>query len=433
MSQPIFTQSASQEERQVCELMASRKLSVDQCESTLLLTGIPTDSPYYSPPKSGKKGFFRSLYQAFQLSGRAEPVSSLPTPIVSNSSSSLSRVEVEDESHPLSETEDTSEPAPCVPQSCGNDDTAPAASEIDTPRSILASLVSYQLTLVLRVAKAFAWSSSPAPSEADDADEVKQELDDAATLVDQSSIRSPSRKVTLDLSSDYINVARREELFGSVISQDQDEREPVELLTPLQRAIQQAREHGYHLHMRAPLGPVTPTSPTSPVKTSPPGLQKYNLRSHQVGASDFYRKEASHRAAVAARNDNRQLLIGKKDWSPYEPPALIMPEEEIPRLRVVLSPRRFAVRLWKTEYRGPSDWIEIEEKGPRGGVAVFKRNSHLRHELDLSPPALHLEQVAPAPAYSESPTDEDVSFDMPMFVDQLMEKLTADKVSKALT
>lgn len=107
-----------------------------------------------------------------------------------------------------------------------------------------------------------------------------------------------------------------------------------------------------------------------------------------------------------------------------------MPEEEVPRLRVVLAPRRFAVRLWKTTCRGPSDWIEIEEKGPRGGVAVFKRNSHLRHELDLSPPALHLEQAAPAPAYSESPTDEDVSFDMPMFVDQLMEKLAVDKLAE---
>jgi len=110
---------------------------------------------------------------------------------------------------------------------------------------------------------------------------------------------------------------------------------------------------------------------------------RYTLRSHQVAAGDYFRKEATHRAAVAARNLNRHLLIKKADRSLYEPSGIIMPEYEITRLRVVQAPKRFPVRLWKREYRGPADWIEVEDRTPMGGPVIFKRDSHLRKELVL--------------------------------------------------
>jgi hypothetical protein len=86
---------------------------------------------------------------------------------------------------------------------------------------------------------------------------------------------------------------------------------------------------------------------------------------------------------VAARNLNRHLLIKKADRSLYEPSGIIMPEYEITRLRVVQAPKRFPVRLWKREYRGPADWIEVEDRTPMGGPVIFKRDSHLRKELVL--------------------------------------------------
>lgn len=110
---------------------------------------------------------------------------------------------------------------------------------------------------------------------------------------------------------------------------------------------------------------------------------KYCLRSHQVAAGDYFRKEAAHRAAVATRNYNisRGRLIPKEERHLHEPTGMIIPDYEISRLRVVFAPRKFPVRLWKTGNRGPEDWIEVEDRSPTGGLGLLKCNSHLRKEI----------------------------------------------------
>lgn len=341
--QSIFSATDAAEDRQICERMVSNNLDLAQRENILLLTGIPKDSPYYSPPAPKKRTFFQFIFHhALRFASRVESpriFPSLSSPVCQDSCLSQWEV-VPSGCDPLSSASHTCEP-------CTDTTVVPVASQ------------------------KLAYNSEP----------VEDELKMIAVV--PQTLQQPHHSHGIETSSGFVTPTLRAQVFGT----EQDDRsvhqEMTPLLTPLQRAISQAREHGYHLHPRQPL----PPSPKSSSQHSPPGLahlkHRYNLRSHQVAAGDYFRKEASHRAAVAVRNINRHLLIKKADRSLYEPSGIIMPEYELTRLRVVLAPKRFPVRLWKKEYRGPADWIEIEEKTPAGGPVIFKRDSHLRKELSL--------------------------------------------------
>ncbi|KAG8807487.1 hypothetical protein FRC17_004440, partial [Serendipita sp. 399] len=425
MASSIFASSSPQEDRQICERMAARNLSTSDCESILLLTGISTTSPYYSPP-SIRGGIFRYLKErAVRLISRIEKISpiSLTSPVNENIVSTTTvtpskRVPVLDDQHPLS--------PPISSEKIENIDASSSLLPAQAgPRTLFASLLSYQSTLAVCFASILP-SSEPEQSAfaqeqsalvpVEEYEEKRPTSFTANALVVGTPLR---RDAVLNQVTDYVTPRRKAQVFGNLVEESSlGEPEAVPLLTPLERAIAQARADGYHLHPRSPLLAHSPSSPV--LKLSPPGLvsvkQRYVLRSHQVAASDFFRKEASHRAAVATRNANRGILIGKKDWSMYEPSGLIMPDEEVTRLRVVLSPRRLPVRLWKIEYRGPQDCFEVEERNSTGGPAVFKRNSHLRVELDLTPPS------DPAPAYTPSPTSGEAPYAVFGTVEQAEEK-----------
>jgi hypothetical protein len=126
---------------------------------------------------------------------------------------------------------------------------------------------------------------------------------------------------------------------------------------------------------------------------------KYCLRSHQVAAGDYFRKEAAHRAAVAARNYNisRGKLIAKEERSLHEPTGMIIPDYEVTRLRVVFAPRKFPIRLWKSQHRGPEDWIEVEDRSCTGGLGLLKCNSHLRKEIVPEAPVEDIPILIPVP------------------------------------
>ncbi|KAG8785935.1 hypothetical protein FRC15_000426 [Serendipita sp. 397] len=437
MANSIFASLASQEDRQICELMAARNLGTSDCESILFLTGISATSPYYCPPSIRSRGLFRYLKErAMRLVSRIEkiPTISLVSPITENTApiTAPARVLVPDDQHPLSMST-ISEP---IEHSANEEPSSSSPPPQGAgPSTLFASLLSYQSTIAVRLANilslAQAQQTTPAQEQI-----TSLQVEESEEKVQPTSSVSPSRAtgkntiyraVELNQPTCYVTSHRRAHLFNdlSIDSDVQKSSEALPLLTPLERAIAQARADGYHLHPRTPLpafsslSPISPISPT--LKLSPPGLtnlkQRYVLRSHQISASDFFRKEASHRAAVATRNANRGLLIGKKDWSMYEPSGLVMPDEEVTRLRVVLCPRRLPVRLWKVEYRGPQDWFEVEERNCTGGPAVFKRNSHLRAELDLTPPS------DPAPAYTPSPTSGEAPCGLFTETEQVEEKI----------
>ncbi|KAG8853452.1 hypothetical protein FRB91_004898 [Serendipita sp. 411] len=446
MANSIFASLASQEDRQICELMAARNLGTSDCESILFLTGISATSPYYCPPSIRSRGLFRYLKErAMRLVSRIEkiPTISLVSPITENTApiTTPARVLVPDDQHPLSMST-ISEP---IEHSANEESSSSSPPPQGAgPSTLFASLLSYQSTIAIRLANILSLAQAQQTTPAQEQITSLQVEENEEKVQPMSSV-SPSRAtgkntiyraVELNQPTCYVTSHRRAHLFNdlSIDSDVQKSSEALPLLTPLERAIAQARADGYHLHPRTPLpafsslSPISPISPT--LKLSPPGLtnlkQRYVLRSHQISASDFFRKEASHRAAVATRNANRGLLIGKKDWSMYEPSGLVMPDEEVTRLRVVLCPRRLPVRLWKVEYRGPQDWFEVEERNCTGGPAVFKRNSHLRAELDLTPPS------DPAPAYTPSPTSGEAPCGLFTETEQVEEKTSSRTPFKTL-
>lgn len=358
MSQPIFVKVDTQEVTQICEVMKSRNLNRTQCETVLSLTGLPKDGPFFVPPPSpARRGIFSSIYYLSSLFRTSKsPAPAVIPSIPKASAASLSRETVAGDDHPLarsatllSSTSETSTFEERAPEEQVFTTTGRNRSHSES-------------TLV----------ENAAPSTNDAA--VSQ-LSGKACCSSVRALNAPSGFVT------------------PAMVEFETELKPI--LTPLQRAIAEARAHGYHLHPRQPLRSFTAppsSSPSSPTSghSAAPGLsphmkQRYVLRAHSIAAGDFFRKEASHRAAVAARNLNlskfREIPHEERHW--YEPSGVIMPEYEFTRLRVVLAPRRFAINHWKTENRGPEDWIEVEERNGRGGAAIFKRDSHLRKELEL--------------------------------------------------
>lgn len=390
---PTIFSATTVEEREICERMISKNLDLAQRENILLLTGVPKDSPFYSPPAPKKRSILQFIiHHALRFATRVENPPLFPSiSVPARQESCLSKPEVV--------------PSGCDPLSASTCEAATCALESPvsvTEETQVASpkVVPYQQALAQAVAL-LSWRK-PTPIACTDA------LETGPVVSLQTIDAQPRRIHSLSTSTGFVNSTIRSHIFASETDVVQQEMTP--LLTPLERAISQAREHGYHLHPRQPLSISTSTSPISPSQRSPPGLahlkNRYHLRSHQVAAGDYFRKEASHRAAVASRNLNRHQLIKKADRSLYEPSGIIMPDYEITRLRVVLAPKRFPVRLWKKEYRGPADWIEIEEKTPAGGPVIFKRDSHLRKELPL-----RLKRVAaqrslapPVPKKEQRPT-----------------------------
>ena len=376
--QSIFSTTNAAEDRQICEQMISKNMDVAQRENILFLTGVSHDSPYYSPPAPKKRSIIQFFIRhALKFATRVENPPSFPSisaPASVSQASCLSKTQVV--------------PSGCDPLStfvaststCDLSVESPAPTAVSTTQvsqTVTPTFVPYQLVLS-QAGKLFSWRK---PCVADAAPLDAAPLSSAPA---QRTTESYSRQLqNVNVSTGFVNSSLRSYLFDSEVETLVSEVEMTPLLTPLQRAISQAREHGYHLHPRQPLA----VSSSSPLQHSPPGLahlkHRYNLRSHQVAAGDYFRKEASHRAAVAARNLNRHQLIRKSDRSLYEPTGIIMPDYEITRLRVVLAPKRFPVRLWKKEYRGPADWIEIEERTPTGSPVIFKRDSHLRKELPI--------------------------------------------------
>jgi hypothetical protein len=389
--QSIFVKVDTQEVTQICELMKSRKLSRTQCETVLSLTGLPKDGPFYVAPSPARRGFFQSipyLSSLFRTKSPSPVVATLPStpkapvPVAA----SLSRETVNGDDHPLGRSATLS--------STSETSSFEEMTTEEKVCSIFSIFAIFQLTLAITIAKVFTAGRNRSQSQSTLVESPAPSTSDAA-VAQPGKVCSWGER-TLNASSGFVTPAVRAILFPSEPT-DEEGFQMVEtgtelkpILTPLERAIAQARAHGYHLHPRQPLRSfTTPTTPTS--GQSAPGLsnmkQRYVLRAHSISAGDFFRKEASHRAAVAARNLNlskfREIPHEERHW--YEPSGVIMPEYEFTRLRVVLAPRRFAINHWKTENRGPEDWIEVEERNGRGGAAVFKRDSHLRKELELLP------------------------------------------------
>lgn len=383
--QSIFSPTDATEDRQICERMVSKNLDLAQREHVLFLTGISHDSPFYSPPAVKKRTIFQLFFHhALRFAARVEnpPLFPLIAASVSQTSSLSAREVVPSGCDPLSIS--------ISPTLAVNEEpTSPTVSPISVigeAPNVVKVFNPYQLVLALQTTRLLSWRRAVliTPPVEEVAQPTKQL--DVASL--QTSTPRPFLRHCFDSSTGFVTPTLTAHLFGSEVDDYTNQDDMIPLLTPLQRAIAQAREHGYHLHPRQSLfSSTSPTSPTSPSQHSPPGLahlrNRYTLRSHQVAAGDYFRKEATHRAAVAARNLNRHAVIQKADRSLYEPSRVIFPEYEHTRLRVVQAPKRFPVRLWKREYRGPADWIEVENRTPIGGPVIFKRESHLRKELVL--------------------------------------------------
>jgi hypothetical protein len=383
--QTIFSTTDATEDRQICERMVSKNLDLAQREHILFLTGISQDSPYYSPPAVKKRSIFQLFFHhALRFAARVENPPLFPSVAapVSQTSSLSAREVVPSGCDPLS----ISIPTTLAANEEPNGPTVSPVSVIGDAPSVVKVFTSYQLVLALQATRLLSWRR-PVPT-TPLVEDVPQPTKQANVASSRTSTPRPFLPHCSHSSTGFVTSTLKAHIFGSEVDDYANQEEMTPLLTPLQRAIAQAREHGYHLHPRQSLSISTsPTSPTSPSQHSPPGLahmrNRYTLRSHQVAAGDYFRKEATHRAAVAARNLNRQVLIQKADRSLYEPSRVIFPEYENTRLRVVQAPKRFPVRLWKREYRGPADWIEVEDRTPMGGPVIFKRDSHLRKELML--------------------------------------------------
>lgn len=413
MSNSIYGAPCEEEVRSIYDQISSRRLSLADYELTLFLTGVSKRSSLYSPiPHVNDTGLLQALFmRAIALRSRLLELPSVHSLVAAKRqpSSTLSEWEmIYHEDHPLG-----------TPRQAAEIVTSVYPTSVTTRRSVK-SIFQYHVGFLLRLSfmRLFSWR--------------KQQLEDARqpvpALVTQPlpPMFTPERRLINDFntSSGFLNSRYSPALLASNEPQEEDDNavELVPLLTPLQRAIAQARFHNYHLHKREPLVPISPLSPTA-CKHNPPGLAhspktKYCIRTHQVAAGDYMRKEALNRAAIPLRKHKRRVLNVKTSRAMDEPRGFMPPAYEYPRVRVVIAPRRIPVRLWKREGRTTDDWFEVEERSCGGGLGVMKRDSQLRNELDF-PPVVEMKEKLPLP-------DMDVQI-LPITVEVVSESVVEPK------
>ncbi|KAG8873922.1 hypothetical protein FRC20_007282 [Serendipita sp. 405] len=243
MANSIFASLASQEDRQICELMAARNLGTSDCESILFLTGISATSPYYCPPSIRSRGLFRYLKErAMRLVSRIEkiPTISLVSPITENTApiTAPARVLVPDDQHPLSMST-ISEP---IEHSANEEPSSSSPPPQGAgPSTLFASLLSYQSTIAVRLANilslAQAQQTTPAQEQitslqVEESEEKVQPTSSVSpsratgknTIYRATSSRTPFKTLLRTLATS----ARRRRAQGSAASSDSGTTKPID-------------------------------------------------------------------------------------------------------------------------------------------------------------------------------------------------------------